>query len=574
MELHRKNYDFWTTDNHFDEKTKEEIKAITDENEIKERFYKNLEFGTAGLRGILGAGTNRMNIYTVGASTQGFADYLLNEDIDHTKGVAISFDPRNMSKEFAKYTALVFNANGIKTYIYTDIRPTPQLSFTIRHLNCVAGVMITASHNPKEYNGYKVYGPDGAQVNSPYDEKIINYVNNTIFDKVKTISIEEAKEKGLYIELEEDIDIEFLKECQNISLNPELIKEFGNIPIVYTPLHGAGYIPTINLLKNVGFTNIRVVESQAIPDGNFPTIEYPNPEEREAFNYAIEITKEINAEIIFAQDPDADRVGVMCRDKNGDYVKLNGNMVGVILAEYVITQMQKKNKLPKNAAIITSVVSSQMTNIIAEKNNIKCFEVFTGFKHIGELIKKFETEDTYKFIYGFEESYGYLIGDYARDKDAIGIAMIICEICAYLKSKNLTMLEYLNQIYLKYGFYKEDTVSIVMKGITGSEKIQKIMEHFTDNYPKQINGIDVKEYKNYKTSQTKNLQTGEITKLDYPVSNIRYFKLVDDTWACLRPSGTEPKLKLYIGVVRDTDEEATKVLEEVKNDFLKIVSSV
>ena len=572
---YRDSYEFWLNDSYFGDETKDELRNILDDNEIKERFYKDLEFGTGGLRGILGAGTNRMNIYTVGKATQGFAQYLIeSKEIDHTKGVAISHDPRNMSPEFARAIALVFNANGIKTYIYPSLRPTPQLSFTVRKLDLAGGVMVTASHNPPEYNGYKVYGPDGAQVTYPYDDQIIGYVNNTRIDQIKTMDIEAAKSAGLYNVFDDSIDKDFIQSCLETSINPDIIKEYADIPLVYTPIHGAGYMPTVELLKAAGFTNVHVVAEQAEPNGDFPTVKYPNPEEDQVYDLGKKLAEKVGADVIFASDPDADRVGIVARDDNGDWYKLNGNQTGVLLTEYILTNLRKQGKLPKNAAVITSIVSSDMTNVIAMANNVDCFEVFTGFKYIGELIKKFEDTGSHKFVYGFEESYGYLVGDYARDKDAVGIAMLLAEIAAYCKSQGTTIPGYLNETYLKYGFFKEETISLTLKGIEGTEKIGRIMDYFTDKVPDQIAETKLVEYRNYKTGILTDITSGKESTMDFPKSNVRSFKLSDESWICVRPSGTEPKIKLYVGVVRGTEQDAKAQLKKLCDGLLDIVNNI
>ena len=572
---YQETYDFWLNSDYFDQATKEELQAITDDNEIQERFYKELEFGTAGLRGVLGAGINRMNIYTVGKATQGFATYLLeSKEIDYTKGVALAHDPRNMSPEFAQAAALVFNANGIKTYIYDGLRPTPQLSYTVRKLGCAGGVMVTASHNPPEYNGYKVYGPDGAQVMSPYDEQIIGYVNSTDITAVKTMSLEDAKAAGLYNVLDASLDQDFQNECLGLAINPQVIKDYGDLPLVYTPLHGAGHVPTVNLLKAAGFANVHVVSEQAQPDGNFPTVKFPNPEEADVYELGKQLAEKIGAEVVFASDPDADRVGIVSRDKNGNWYKLNGNQTGVMLAHYILTQLKVQGKLPANAGVITSIVSSKMTHAIAKANGATCYDVFTGFKHIGELIKKWETNGEHTFVYGFEESYGYLLGDYARDKDAIGIAMIVAEIAAYCKSRGLTLPEYLSEMYETYGFFKEETIALTLKGIPGIEKIARIMDYFTDQVPASIGGIAVTHYRNYKTSTDTVLATGETSTIDFPKSNVRAFTLADGSWICVRPSGTEPKLKLYMGVTGDSEAAAEAQLKQLADSLMAMVNTV
>ena len=572
---YQETYDFWLNSDYFDEATKQELRAITDDNEIKERFYKELEFGTAGLRGVLGAGTNRMNIYTVGKATQGFATYLLEStEIDHSQGVALAYDPRHMSPEFAQAAALVFNANGIKTYIYDGLRPTPQLSYTVRKLGCAGGVMVTASHNPPEYNGYKVYGPDGAQVMSPYDDQIISYVNNTDITAVKTMSLADAKTAGLYHIIDSSLDQAFQSECLANVINPEIIKVHGDLPLVYTPLHGAGHLPTLNLLKTAGFTNVHVVASQAAPDGNFPTVKFPNPEEADVYELGKQLAETIGAQVVFASDPDADRVGIVSRDKAGNWYKLNGNQTGVMLTHYVLSQLKAQGKLPTHPAVITSIVSSKMTHAIAAAHDVACYDVFTGFKHIGELIKKWETTQAHTFVYGFEESYGYLFRDYARDKDAIGVALLVAEIAAYCQGRGITLPEYLSEMYAQYGFYKEETIALTLKGIAGLEKISRIMDYFTDHVPATIGGVTVTHYRNYKTSTDTVLATGETTAIDFPKSNVRAFTLTDGSWICVRPSGTEPKLKLYIGVNGASETAAETQLKQLADSLMALVDTV
>lgn len=578
---YKENYNYWLTNEYFDKDTKEELLSIlNDENEIKERFYKDLEFGTGGLRGILGAGTNRLNIYIIRKATQGFANYILNQDFNgkdpKEMGICIAYDPRNMSTEFAEETALVFNANGIKTYIYNELKPTPQLSFSIRHLNCAGGVVITASHNPPEYNGYKVYGCDGGQIPSPKDEDLISYVNKIKnFSEIKIIDKEEAIKKGLYNVLDESLDKEFIKNALTQSINGDVIKQVADsLKIVYTPLHGTGNKPVKNLLTEAGFKNINIVKEQELPDGNFSTVEYPNPEDPKAFNLAIKLAKEIGADIIIGTDPDADRVGAVVKDNNGNYITLNGNMIGSLLTEYILSQKKANNTLPENAAIISSIVSTSMTKEIAKEYNVKYMEVLTGFKFIGEIINNFEKEGSYQYIFGFEESYGYLSGTYARDKDAVASSLLICEMVAYYKAKNMSLFHGLNEIYEKYGYYKELTESITLKGIEGIKTIEKIMEVFNTNYPKDINGIKITEYNNYKTGKQKNLLTNEEHKLTLPVSNVLYFTLEDESWFCIRPSGTEPKLKVYLGVKGSTQEDANNKIISMKNTIMEIIESI
>lgn len=578
---YKDKYNYWLTNKYFDKKTKEELLLIQNNDiEIKERFYKDLEFGTGGLRGILGAGTNRLNIYVIRRATQGFANYILNQEYKgknpKAMGICIAYDTRNMSKEFAEETALVFNANGIKTYIYNECRPTPQLSFTIRYLNCAGGVVITASHNPPEYNGYKVYGCDGAQIPSPKDKDLISYVNKIKnFGEIKIIGKEESIKKGLYNILDESLDNEFLKNALSQSINVDVIKQVADtLKIVYTPLHGTGNKPVKNLLNQAGFKNVNIVKKQELPDGNFSTVEYPNPEDPKAFNLAINTAKDIGADIIIGTDPDADRVGVVVKDSNENYITLNGNMIGTLLAEYILSQKKANNTLPDNATIISSIVSTSLTKEIAKQYKVKYVEVLTGFKYIGEIINNFEEEGSYQYIFGFEESYGYLSGTYTRDKDAVASSLLICEMAAYYKCKKMSLYDGLIELYQKYGYFKELTEFITLKGIKGIKTIEKIMQVFNTNYPKDINGIKITEYNNYKTGIQKNLLTNEEYNLTLPVSNVLYFTLEDKSWFCIRPSGTEPKLKIYIGVKGNTQEDANNKVNDMKNTIMQIIKSI
>ena len=560
-------YKEWCTSEIFDEETKKELKAITDEGEIKYRFYKNLEFGTAGLRGVIGAGTNRMNKYTVTQATQGLANYIKKIG-EENRGVAIAYDSRNMSIEFSTWAALCLNANGIKTYRFESLRPTPELSYAVRHLNCIAGIVITASHNPSEYNGYKVYWEDGAQIVPPVDKNIMDEVKNvTDFSSIKDISIEEAKKQGLYNEIGEDIDKEFMKELKKLVLNPEIIaKVQKDIKIVYTPLNGTGNIPVQRILKEIGFENIYVVPEQEMPDGNFTTVKYPNPEDKKAFEYALKLAKEVNADIVLATDPDADRLGIYAKDmKTGEYMEFTGNMSGLLIAEYELSQKKEKGILPSNGALIKTIVSSNMADAITKEYNVKLIEVLTGFKYIGEQMKLFDQTHEYEYLFGYEESYGCLVGTHARDKDAIVAVMALCEAAAYYKSKNLTLWDQMINIYEKYGYYKEGQTSITMKGADGAEKIKEIMDNMRANPPKKIGEYNVVEYRDYKEKVLENYVQGTRTKTDLPISNVLYFKLEDDAWCCVRPSGTEPKIKFYIGVKGNSLEDSAEKLNRLSN---------
>ena len=559
-------YKSWIENPAIDEETKKELKSIEDNSEeIQERFYKDLEFGTAGLRGIIGNGSNRMNKYTVGKATQGLANYIIKNN-GQDRGVAISYDSRHMSKEFSEITALCLNANGIKTYVFESLRPVPELSFAVRELNCIAGVMITASHNPPKYNGYKVYWEDGAQIVSPTDKGIIGEVNAIEdFKDIKTISKEEAKEKGLYNVIGKEIDDKYIAKLKNLVLSPDVIKDVQkDVRIVYTPLHGAGNMPVQRILKKIGFENVYVVPEQEKPDGDFPTVSYPNPEDEKAFKLALELAKKVDADVVLANDPDADRLGVYSKDsKTGEYKTFTGNMSALLIAEYELSQMKKQGKLPTNGALIKTIVSSNLADAIAKEYNLKLIEVLTGFKYIGEQMKIFDKTNEYKYVFGFEESYGCLIGTHARDKDGIAAVMALCEATAFYKKEGYTLWDQMINIYKKYGFYKEVTISVTKEGISGAEEIKKIMDNIRNNPPAKLGKYNVIEFRDYKKEIIKKLQTGAEEKTTLPNSNVLYFDLEDSAWCAVRPSGTEPKIKFYIGVRENTMEEAEKSLEEL-----------
>ena len=565
MEEYLVKYEKWLNDPCFDKDTKKELKEIKEnEKEIEDRFYKDLEFGTAGLRGVIGAGTNRMNKYTVGKATQGLANFILKEGTQD-KGVAIAYDSRHMSKEFSEETALCLNANGIKTYVFESLRPVPELSFTVRKLGCTAGVMITASHNPPEYNGYKVYWDDGAQIVPPKDKQIIDEVNAiTDFSTIKTMDKKEAVEKGLYVQIGKEVDDDFVNTLKSLVLNPDVIKkEQDNVRIVYTPLHGAGNVPVQRVLKELGFTHVYVVPEQEKPDGDFPTVSYPNPEDKKAFKLALELAEKVDADVVLATDPDSDRLGVYSKDENGEYVPYTGNMSAILIAEYELSQKKEKGLLPNNGAIITTIVSSNMTKDLAKEYNLTMFETLTGFKWIGEKIRQFEeNNNSYSYQFGFEESYGCLISPHARDKDGISAVMALCEATAYYKSKGITLWEQMINIYKKYGFYKEGQVSITLKGADGAEQIKAMMEKMRKNPPKKLGSYDVLEVRDYK-EHTIVKADGTKLETDLPTSNVLYYDLNDNSWCCVRPSGTEPKIKFYMGVKGESMEEAEQKLEEL-----------
>lgn len=570
----KKIYEFWLENAYFDEKTKEELREIAgDEKEIEERFYKNLAFGTGGLRGIIGAGTNRMNIYTVRKATQGLANYIVKQGAEK-KGAAIAYDSRNMSPEFAEETALCLAANGVKAYIFPSLKPTPMLSFALRELGCTAGIVITASHNPAEYNGYKVYWEDGAQITAPKDQEIISEVNAiTDFGQVKTMPKEEAVKSGLYEVIGPDMDDKYMEALKKLAIHPEIIRKEGeNLKIVYTPLHGTGNLPVRRILKELGFANVYVVQEQELPDGNFPTVPYPNPEDKKAFALALKLAEKVDADIVLATDPDADRLGVYAKDeKTGQYRSFTGNMSGMLIMEYILSQKKKLGTLPENGAVVTTIVSGKMAREIAKEYGVTLIETLTGFKYIGEQIKFFEQTGSHEYLFGYEESYGCLVGTHARDKDAVVAVMALCEAAAYYKEKGLTLWDQMLHIYEKYGYYKEDLVSITMKGVDGAERIQKILADMRSNPLRKIGDREVIALRDYEADTRLELATGKVTPTGLPKSNVLYYELEGGAWCCVRPSGTEPKVKFYMGVREGSLEAAGNALEGLKAAMAKIV---
>ena len=558
---YKENYEAWLNNPYFDEATRAELKGIAgDEKEIEERFYMDLEFGTAGLRGIIGAGTNRMNIYTVRKATQGLANYICNVK-GQKKGVAIAYDSRRMSPEFADEAALCLAANGIKAYVFESLRPTPELSYAVRKLGCIAGITITASHNPPEYNGYKVYWEDGAQITPPHDTGIMDEVKKvTDYATVKTMSLEEAKAAGLYQVIGADIDDPYIAELKKLVLHQDCIDKVGaDMKIVYSPLHGTGNIPVRRVLKELGFKNVYVVPEQELPDGEFPTVSYPNPEAAEAFELGLALGKKVDADLILATDPDADRLGVYVKDsKTGEYHSLTGNMSGCLIGDYVIGQRKEISGLPKDGAFIRSIVSTNMADAIAEYYGIELVEVLTGFKFIGQKILEFEKKRNGTYLFGMEESYGCLTGTYARDKDAIVASMTLCEAAAYYKTKNMTLWDAMLAMYEKYGYYKDDVTSITLKGIEGLAKIQEIMNTLRENAPAEIGGYKVTAVRDYKKDTITDTATGAVKPTGLPSSNVLYYEMNDGAWVCVRPSGTEPKVKFYLGVKGTSLEDADK----------------
>ncbi len=568
----KKSYEYWCISPIFDDATKAELKSIADnEDEIFDRFYRELEFGTGGLRGVIGAGTNRMNFYTVGKATQGLANFI-NKQGAAAKGVAIAFDSRRMSPEFADTAACVLAANGIKAYIFDSLRPTPELSFALRTLGCTAGIVVTASHNPPEYNGYKVYWEDGAQITAPKDAQIIGEVNAIKdYAEIKKMTTEEAKAAGLYQVIGKEIDDKYMEALKKLVLHPEAIKQMASsLKIVYTPLHGTGNIPVRRVLKELGFEQVTVVPEQELPDGNFPTVSYPNPEDKKAFALALDLAKKVDADLVLATDPDADRLGVYAKDtKTGEYKVFTGNMSGMLICEYEMSQKKALGILPENGALVTTIVSSNMAQAVAKEYGMKFIECLTGFKYIGEQIKFFEQTGSNEYVFGFEESYGCLVGTHARDKDAVVAVMALCEAAAYYKTQGITLWDQMLNIYNKYGYYKEDLFTMTFKGADGAKKMQDMMDAYRKNTPKQVGAYKVLRLRDYKNDVITDLATGETTPTGLPKSNVLYFELEDDAWFCVRPSGTEPKIKFYAGVkgtsLEDSAKKLSDLMEAIKN---------
>ncbi len=574
---YRENYEAWLNNPYFDEATRQELRGIAqDEKEIEERFYMDLEFGTAGLRGVIGAGTNRMNIYTVRKATQGLANYIIKVGAKD-KGVAIAYDSRRMSPEFANEAACCLAANGIKAYVFESLRPTPELSYAVRKLGCTAGINITASHNPPEYNGYKVYWEDGAQITPPHDTGIMDEVRAvTDYATVKTMGLAEAKEAGLYQTIGADIDDPYMEELKKLVLHQDCIDAVADeMKIVYTPLHGTGNIPVRRVLAELGFKNVYVVPEQELPDGEFPTVSYPNPEAEEAFTLGLALGKKVDADLILATDPDADRLGVYVKDsKTGEYHSLTGNMSGCLIGDYVIGQRKEQSGLPEDGAFIRSIVSTNMADAIAAHYGIRLVEVLTGFKFIGQKMLEFETKGTGTYLFGMEESYGCLTGTYARDKDAVVASMALCEAAAYYKTKNMTLWDAMLAMYEKYGYYKDDVTSITLKGIEGLAKIQEIMNTLRENAPSEIGGYAVRRVRDYKNDTITDTATGAVTPTGLPSSNVLYYEMEDDTWVCVRPSGTEPKVKFYLGVKGNSLEDADAKSKELSKAVLAMIDNM
>lgn len=568
---YREKYKLWLESDYFDAETKKELKALeNDEKEIEDRFYKELKFGTGGLRGQIAAGENRMNIYTVRRATQGLADYI-NSENGAERGVVIAYDSRIMSLEFARETALCLNANGIKTYIFPSLRPTPELSFAVRELSCIAGVVITASHNPAQYNGYKVYWEDGAQITPPHDKNIMDKIALiTDFGMVKTMSVKDAENQGLYHVLDDTIDKKYIENVKAQIINPGIIEHAKDLKIVYTPLHGTGYIPVTTVLKELGFTNVFVVPEQAEPDGHFSTVKYPNPEEPSAFALALALAKEKDADIVMATDPDADRLGLFVKTAPQEYISFNGNMIGTIITEYILRERKRANTLPKNGAVVSTIVTTDMVKAICKAYGVSLIETLTGFKYIGEQIKFFERDNSYEFIFGMEESYGCLAGTYARDKDACCALAMLCEVAAYYKSRKMTLWDGMQELYRQYGAYAEKLSYVVLAGKQGLEKINKIMAKLRNERIDTIGVFKVRAVTDYRSGIRTDIVTGDKTQTTLPVSDVLYYEFENGEWCAVRPSGTEPKIKFYIGARSDTYENAKISCEKLSEAFLKL----
>lgn len=568
----KEKFDLWINSKLIDEKTKGELLAIKDEKELEDRFYKDLEFGTGGLRGVIGAGSNRMNIYTVGKATQGFADYL-KKNFGNEASVAIAYDSRNMSKEFAEAAAEILSANDIKVYLFESLRPTPMLSFTVRQLGCKGGIVITASHNPKQYNGYKVYGEDGGQVTDKAAKEILSYIEKVdTFDKIKKVDIQSALDSSKVEIIGEDVDREYYSKVKELTIRKDLVKDMAkDLKIIFTPIHGSGNVPVRRVLEELGYIGVHVVKDQEMPDGNFPTASYPNPEDPKVFAIALDMAKEIQPDIIFGTDPDCDRIGAVVKTSSGEYKVLTGNQTGILLTHYILSSLKEANKLPENGEVIKTIVTTEMVRNIAADYGVKLLDVLTGFKYIGEKIKEYETTKESTFLFGFEESYGYLSGDFVRDKDAVIAAMLICEMTLYYKSKGLSLYEALLDLYSKYGYYKEDLVSLELQGKEGQEKIAKALDYLRNSMGQEVNGVKINTKFDYKLSKETDFLNNVEKEIHLPTSNVLKFVLNDGSWFVVRPSGTEPKMKVYLSVVGESLKDADLKLEEFKNIVMSLI---
>ena len=570
--MYKEKFNEWLNSAVIAEEVKEELRSITDEKELEDRFYKDLDFGTGGLRGVIGFGSNRMNVYTVSKATQGFANYL-NKSFEKP-AVAIAYDSRNMSKEFAEAAALTLCSNGVKVFLYESLRPTPMLSFAVRHLNCTGGIMVTASHNPKIYNGYKVYDEFGGQVTDEKATIIINEVNNIkSFDEIKTISKEEAIRDNLLTYVGEEVDKAYLEQVKSLTIRRELVeKNAKDLKVIYTPIHGTGNIPVRRVLNELGYEQVQVVKEQELPDGNFPTAPYPNPEDPQVFEIALDMAKTSNPDIIFGTDPDCDRIGVVVKDSEGNYRVLNGNQTGLLLTEYILSALKEENKLPENGVVIKTIVTTEGARAIAEHYGIEIMDVLTGFKYIGEKIREFQEAGDRKYLFGFEESYGYLAGEFVRDKDAVIASMLIAEMTLFYKQQGKSLYDGLIDLYNKYGFFKEGLVSIELKGKEGQEKIAKCIDELRNSSLPEVNGVKVATKLDYKLSKEENLSAGTESVINLPKSNVLKYILENGSSFVVRPSGTEPKMKIYLAVKGSSLEDADKQLEVFKDKVMNIVN--
>ncbi|MDY3366871.1 phospho-sugar mutase [Zhenhengia yiwuensis] len=569
----RQGYNRWLNEEKVDEALKNELQAIENEKEIEDRFYKNLEFGTGGLRGKIAAGSNRMNVYTIGKATQGLATYLLKHKAEPS--VAIAYDSRNMSKEFADQAASVLAANGVKVFLYPSLRPTPMLSFTVRHLETDAGIVITASHNPKEYNGYKVYGNDGGQITDEAAKEILSYIDAAdIFEDVKVMALEKAEKEGKLEYITEEVDKAYYHQVETLCIRKDLIKEKASeLKIIYTPIHGSGNIPVRTMLNKLGFTNVAVVKEQELPDGNFPTAPYPNPEDKRVFELAIEMAKETAPDLIFGTDPDCDRIGVVVKESADSYKVLTGNQVGILLSDYILNARKEMGTLSGQDTIVKTIVTSDMVKSIATHYGTQVMDVLTGFKYIGEKIKEFLETGANNFVFGYEESYGYLSGDFVRDKDAVIASVLIAEMALYYRTQGKNLYEALEDLFKQYGYYREDLVSIQMEGKDGQEKIQAIISNLRENAPKEVGGIRVVRVEDYKLSKAYNVLEGAEEAIFLPTSNVMKFILEDGSWFVVRPSGTEPKMKIYVSIIGQDEKDATNKVENFKKQVLELVEN-
>nr|WP_269206419.1 phospho-sugar mutase [Clostridium botulinum] len=566
-------YNEWLESRFIDEETKKELKNIEDEKELEDRFYKNLNFGTGGLRGVIGAGSNRMNIYTVTKATQGLAEYLLNKYKDEAISVSIAYDSRIKSQEFATSAALTLCGNGIKVNLFESLRPTPMLSYTVKHLKSKAGIVITASHNPKQYNGYKVYGDDGGQVTDRKAKEIITYVEKIQdFSKVKSMSLNDAKDKGLLNIIGEEIDNDYIGSVKKLTIREELVSKKANkLKIIYTPIHGSGNVPVRRVLRELGYEKVFVVKEQELPDGTFPTAEYPNPEVPAVFDIALNMAKDIKPDIIFGTDPDCDRIGAIVKDNNGKYEVLTGNMMGVLLTEYILSALKEKNKMPIKPVVIKTIVTTEMIRPIAKKFNVEVIDVLTGFKYIGEKIKEFENDKNKDYVFGFEESYGYLAGTFVRDKDAVIAAMLICEMALYYKTKGMSLYDALMSLYNEYEFYRERLVSVNLEGIEGQKKISDTLDKLRKIDNLKINGVNIIKKYDYENSMVKDILAGKEENISLPKSNVLKFVLEDNSYFVVRPSGTEPKMKIYMAIIGKSLEDAENKMDEFKKNVMNLV---